>query len=295
MVDGILILWRHRGLNLKQMPAMCLNSIKLKLKKNTKWGNYMPKEGYRVPMVANAILVLDELAVLKEATFTEIVNNCNLNKASAKRILVTLLAEGVIDYDSTKRLYKLGMKVLKWGRVVVDFFELGPAGRRILERLRNDTNETVFIVERRQYHHVCIEKYESHNKMRICSDIGVALPLTYGPGKLILAFMETEELEEYLQQQMFQYTDHTVTKKEEVISQLAEIHQRGYFIDMQEFIDGITGISAPLFNYRNKIIGAVSLVAPLQRLSENDKMMETIAKVVEAGKEISIQFGYSPQ
>ncbi len=252
----------------------------------------MPKQEYRVPMVENVVKVLDELAILKEATFTELMNNCELSKASTKRVLTTLMQQEVIEYNLSKRSYRLGMKVYHWGYVVSSSFDLRTIGRKELEKFRDETDETVFIIEKRRYQQVCVDKIESQERVRISTEIGAVLPLIYGAGRIILAFLEQEELDECLKEPIYHYTDHTIIEKQDIIAQLNEIRSKGYYFDNEEFIKGIVGLAVPLFNYTGKVIGGLCMVGIVQKIGSESKINEYVKKLIRAGNEISNQLGY---
>jgi IclR family transcriptional regulator, acetate operon repressor len=48
-------------------------------------------------------------------------------------------------------------------------------------------------------------------------------------------------------------------------SELAAIREQGYAIDNEEFQEGISAVSAPIFNANGQVLGTLSIVGPAFR------------------------------
>ena len=85
---------------------------------------------------------------------------------------------------------------------------------------------------------------------------------------------------------------HTITDPEKFKEGLRQIRSERYALDDEEFSQGLMGVASPIFNYSRKIMGAISISGPSQRLQE--KSLESLTKLVKsAAQQISQRLGYN--
>ena len=65
-----------------------------------------------------------------------------------------------------------------------------------------------------------------------------------------------------------QYTKNTITDPDQLRSHLNEIREDGYAYSIEEFSEGVITIAAPIYDYTGKVIGALSMVGPIQRIQQ---------------------------
>ena len=71
-------------------------------------------------------------------------------------------------------------------------------------------------------------------------------------------------------------------------SELAAIRKRGYAIDREECQEGLSGVSAPVFNPRGQVIATLSIAGPAFRMTESN-LRKYGEKCVELAAEFSKQ------
>ncbi|MNF75073.1 Bacterial transcriptional regulator [compost metagenome] len=108
---------------------------------------------------------------------------------------------------------------------------------------------------------MCVELVDSPQPLRCCYQKGLAQPLLVGASaRVLLAYMdEVQSLSALLAQGV---------ESEEVTTyqrSFADIRAAGYAVRVSEVDDGIWSISAPLLDSRNRLQGAISLMAPASR------------------------------
>ncbi len=67
---------------------------------------------------------------------------------------------------------------------------------------------------------------------------------------------------------------------------LAAVRERGYATDNEEYQEGITAVSAPVFDSKGQAIGALSLVAPAFRMTK-EKIRNYGKKCAEMAAQLS--------
>lgn len=87
------------------------------------------------------------------------------------------------------------------------------------------------------------------------------------------------------------YTQNTITDPEILLNEIILARERGWAVDNQELQPSIRCIAAPIYDYRNEIIAAISISAPVNILPpEMDE--ENAKKVVDTAMTISSRLGY---
>jgi DNA-binding IclR family transcriptional regulator len=90
---------------------------------------------------------------------------------------------------------------------------------------------------------------------------------------------------------MQSFTDQTVSTVEALQAQLAEIRESGYAFNRGEWTARIRGVSPPIRDATGKVIAAVGISMPAERLPIR-AVQDLAPKVVECGQEISCALGF---
>jgi len=231
-----------------------------------------------------------------EAGVREIARFLKLHPSTVGRILATLASSDILTQDETTHRYKLGSRVLKWGAVYLDNLDLQKETRPYLQSLRDKTNESVSLYVPSGNERVLIERMESNHFIRVIAQVGERMPLYAGSsGKVFLAFLPPEKREEFLEtKRLERLTSQTIMDIDALSKELVQIRKTGYAISHGERVEGASSVSAPIFNFRNQIIGAISISGPTTRFSE-DRIKEFIDPLVKATQQISQAMGYAPK
>ena len=100
-------------------------------------------------------------------------------------------------------------------------------------------------------------------------------------GKVLLAFGPAARRQQYLARPLAALTRNTICSVGELEAELAAITQQGYGLDREEFIPGVSCVSAP-FRESDAISAAIAVTVPTDRFRETTA--ELIAAVVAASR-----------
>lgn len=244
--------------------------------------------------VQNALKILSCFSFEQtEKRVTQIAKELDIAKSTASRLLSTLASEGFVKKNDETQKYSLGTKILTLYSILVSNREVVKEAKPILEQLAIDTSESVQLAEIEGKNVVYIDHIKSTYPIQITSHIGLVYPVhCTSSGKVLLAHQEQHIIKEILKNKLEKYSPATITDPKILIKEFEEIRKQGFCYIENEFIEGIVSIAAPIFDYDEKVIAAVSLAGPIQRIS-TDKAQRNINKVVEAAKQISIKMGYN--
>ncbi|MFW5687250.1 MAG: IclR family transcriptional regulator [Halanaerobium sp.] len=222
-----------------------------------------------VQSLIRAMDILDLISSCKEGiNVTEISARLKLHKSTVYRLLSTLEYKNYVKKDENKK-YRIGKRVIEIGHQALNDIDLRKEMRPFLQKLGELTKETVHLGVIDDFKVFYIDKVESSHIIRMYSSIGKGGPLyCTGIGKVLLAFSGQKYIEKFIKRVKFvKYTENTIINKKDLRDQLAAIKNKGYAVDNMEHENNIRCVAAPIFDYRENLIAAVSISAPAQRMS----------------------------
>ncbi len=248
---------------------------------------------YNVRAVERALQILKSFDDRHpERGVTEIAEVVGLHKATAHRILSTLVNYGFIERSADGLKYRLGVQLIDLGFKVTRRMDLRREAMPHISKLALMVNEAVDLSIWDQSQALYIEMIQSQHALTISASVGQRLPAyCTASGKVFLAHLNDEDLSHYLELPMKIFTKNTVKNPEELRKQLLAIKENGYAVDNEEFEYGVKAIAAPIFNHQNRVAGVVSIPSPANRLSQ-DRINEVAPILIQTTKEISIHLGW---
>jgi DNA-binding IclR family transcriptional regulator len=251
---------------------------------------------YHLACVERVMNVLDAFTPdTPELRLTDLSEKLSLPKSQVLRFVSTLESGGYLDRDSETKRYRLGIRVFQLGMIVREELDLRRVARPIFRSLAAETLETVGLIVADPTGPICVDVIQSPKGLRVYAHVGRHMPWNAGTsGKVVLAYLPAEQREEILAVGRFRrFTDHTITDPNKLRETLEEIRRDGYHVAARDLDEDAAGVAAPIFDHDGRIAGAISLAAPLSRISSNG-MERLIGHVCEATGQISRQLGYRP-
>lgn len=230
----------------------------------------------------------DELGV------TELSRITGLHKTTVYRLLVTLDEEGFIEHGSSSDKYRLGPALIHLGRIVLDNIDVGKQALPQMRALVEDVGETAMLEIWDDGRTLVVAKVDGQRFSHVIARASYHLPAhASAGGKAILAFLPHDEIDRVMARGLKQYTENTITDPRLLLEELTRVRVTLVSYDRQEIDIGICAISAPVFDHRGKIAGALSVAGPAQRiqLDEAGVLVQRIKGTAEA---ISRRLGYGP-
>ncbi len=244
-----------------------------------------------VQSITRAFDILETLSVNTQGlSLTEISGKLALHKSTTHRILSALCERKYIEKQG--RTYKLGLEFIHLSSQYLNSLELKTEAEPFLKELSGMTNQTVFMAIRDKNEIVYIDKIEQFSSLRRYSVIGTRLPLyCTSLGRAFLMCEKDTELKETLKQlEIKQRTPKTITDPAVLESLIKNFRAGGWTEDNEENQNGVRCAGAPIFDYRNKIIAAISTVWDAENSDiDSEKTGRLVKKTAER---ISERFGW---
>jgi IclR family transcriptional regulator, KDG regulon repressor len=225
----------------------------------------------------------------------ELSNKLDISPSSIWRVVRTLEYIGYLEKEKDNDRYRLGIKHLNFSKIILNNLHIRKTAFPYLEKFAEEFkfNVSLGIMDDKEV--VYLIRIPSPEIPDTYYHVGRRIPLyCTALGKILLAFQPEEEQNRIINEiEIKQFTQNTITDKETILSNLKEIHERGYAFDNEEFMDSTKCLAMPVRDKSGEVIASVSISN--RRLSHGDKddvnnYIEDLSKTVHR---ISNEMGYS--
>lgn len=213
-------------------------------------------------------------------------------KSTAHRLAVTLATEGFLEQNLENGRYRLGLALFELGTLVRRRMDVSTLGLPLLGALRDATHEAVHLAMLAQTDIVYLYNLESSQAVGTRSYLGMRKPaFCTSEGRVLLGFGPAEQTVAVMKGSLVQRTPNTVTDPKALLRILEEVRTTGYAVDDEESEIGMRGLAAPVRDASGRVIAAVGLSGPMQRLSKKE-VRRLVPQVVSTADGISARMGY---
>ena len=137
-----------------------------------------------------------------------------------------------------------------------------------------------------------ISKVEGKHPLKIVENFGYEIDLHWGAiRKVILAFQSKEFIDKYISEGLSDNLNGKVDV-EKLKKELEEIRKNMVSTSNSDYITNAAGIGAPVFNYNGELLGALGIVLPKERMTEENKE-SFINSVKSCAEKLSKNIGYT--
>ena len=190
--------------------------------------------------------------------------------------------------------YRLGLKFLDHGmQAKYHYRELLRAVEPVLEQLVDETDEAVNLVVEEHDHAVYIARLTGKRGVPTNSWVGKRKQIhTLSAGKAILSHLPAERVDEIIARTgLTSATPDTITSRDSLAEELAEIRDRGVAFNNRESHESIRAVGAPIV-LDGTVYGAVSIAGPARRLTGEHYETELPNLLLGAVNEIELKLTY---
>lgn len=255
----------------------------------------VPAVGQTITSIERAADVLTLFADTRGPTLgvTEIANALGLSKAVVYRILTSFRSKGFIEIDPGTRRYSLGPRALHIGLSYLRGTDVPAMARPEMVALSRETEETATLSLRTGYTRVYVDQITPDRDVKMVIQVGLQVPLHAGASsKAFLAFLDDDDIDEYLKQPLPALTASTVTSVRALKTELLEIRDRGYADSIGERLDGAASVAAPILDHASRPVAVISVCGPAERYAA--KKADCAEKLLAATGRLSARLGHRP-
>lgn len=227
-----------------------------------------PANPYAIEVLSRAIDIMSVFSHTRPAmSLAEIVQAVRLPKTTVFRVLSSLVARGLCEWDAQGGKYSLGFELVRLADIRRRQSSVHDVAVPVMREIRNEVNETVILSIRSGDSRVHIDFVEGLHPMRRMADLGVGAPLYAGAAsKVLLAGMEDEEIEAYLDRtQLAAFQESTITDRNVLWREVRAIRKRGFAESKGELFPGGGALAAPIKDFSGKTVGVMDILTPEHR------------------------------
>ena len=249
----------------------------------------------RLSSVANSIRLTKAFSEDEyEMGISALASRLGLAKSTVHRLATTLVEYDILEQNRETGKYRLGLALFELGTLVRRKMDTASESRAQMYSLAEMTGETVQLAILDHQSVLYIRILESRQAVRMSTIAGSRAPAhCTSVGKVLLAFQPGEMARQIIDQGLRRYTPATITDTALLQEELASIRSKGYAIDDEEIEVGLRCVAAPIRNHSGRVIAAISVAAPVQRMTKKN-VQTTAPTVVAAADAISRRLGYLP-
>lgn len=198
-----------------------------------------------------SVAILAAVALAPQS-LADLVASTALPRATAHRLAVALEVHRLLARDTDGR-FVLGPRIGELAATLPD--ALVAAASPVLAWVRDESGESAQLYRRDGAERVCVAAADRAHGLRTTVPLGSRLPLTAGSGAQVLcAWSDPATVHDILD--AAEFTERT----------LAEVRRRGWAQSVGQREAGVASASAPVLTADGRLVAAVSISGPIERL-----------------------------
>lgn len=200
-------------------------------------------------------------------TLSEVAAKTGMNRARARRFLLTLHALGYVRKQ--QRSFELAPKALQLGYAFLSSNGYRGVIQHHLEEITEATGESssMGVLDGDDVTYVA-RSAAHHRLMSISLSIGTRLPAAYtSMGRVLLSQLPRHEREAYLARvELVRHTEHSIIDKSVLRDCLDTVREQRHCIVDQELDSGLRSLAIPAFDANGELLGAINLSTNAARI-----------------------------
>lgn len=219
-------------------------------------------------------------------TLSEVAQRTGLNRAAARRFLLTLVREGYAETDG--KYFRLRPKILELGFSALSSISFAEIAQPIMDDLADEIDEMCLAGVLDGDWVVYVLRTSTQRVVSVNLDIGSRLPaFCMSTGRVLLAALPNEELDRWLAAlTVVRYTEHTIASKRKLREAILRARREGYASMDEEYEVGFRSLSVPILDASGEVIAALNICCPSARVSLERMEREFLPLLRQAAADI---------
>jgi IclR family transcriptional regulator, KDG regulon repressor len=243
-----------------------------------------------VRAVSRALAILRTFEGGQALSLGEVASAANLDKGTARRLLLTLIEARFVTQEPQTQRYSLGSAIRALAATVPEDAGLRSVAKPVLVTLAAELHMTVFLSVYRNGHAICLERFHDQQGMEVrWWQVGGTLPLNCGGApKLMLAFQPDDEIERVLAQPLVALTPKSIVDANVLRARLSRIKKQGYCFAIDDVALGLAALAVPILDREGELLCAISMGGLTPQMSLRGRPIQ-LARLRAAAEEIRVR------
>jgi IclR family transcriptional regulator, pca regulon regulatory protein len=224
----------------------------------------------------------------------EITKATGIPKATAYRLLKTLIDNGYVHYFPDSTTFHLGPKVMSLGFSSLSALDLTEVAHPYLEDLsrRIDQNVNLGILDGIDI--VYVIRVKKRRILGINLQVGSRLPAhNTAIGQAVLAFLGPGKIQSVVKKlsEHRERAEQIGANGRILLKRLARVRERGYALSDGEFAIGLRSLSVPVFKEKGEVEAAINVPVHSQLYSRETLVNDYLPSILEVARTLSLLRG----
>ena len=220
-------------------------------------------------------------------TLSEVALATGMTRATVRRFLLTLVREGYVETNG--KHFNLRPKILELGFSALSSMNIWDVAQPIMNELAERLQESCFAAVLDEDSVIYVARANSNRRISVGITIGSRLPAhCVSTGRVLLSALPDHMLQQYLNDvTLTKFTSNTIMSKVQLRSIIEEVRLNGWSIVDQELEVGLRSLSVPIRDGQGKIVAALNVCCPSERISPDDMRTRVLAEATEASNNVT--------
>jgi len=247
---------------------------------------------YAIEAVENAAKTLLMLRTRSAIRAVDVSAELGVARSTAHRMVSTLAHVGLLQRNLADKTYTAGSALVELGMAVTDAIDVRPVVQPLLTQLAFETGETTHFLVLEQDEVLFTSVAQGTHVIRAASRVGSRLPAhTTSAGKCLLAALSSDELLALFPpgRTLEGGTDRAIHDRGLLMDELAKVSEQGWAVNRSESEPGLYGVSVPVRGRNGRVLGAITISGPAERLEPlTQQLVERLQSAV-AGLQLQLE------
>ncbi|MBW2000223.1 MAG: IclR family transcriptional regulator [Deltaproteobacteria bacterium] len=228
----------------------------------------------------------------------EVVRLTGFPKATAYRIVQTLVGQGYLHYFPSSGILRLGPRVMSLGFSALSSLDLVELAEPYLIELSSKTDQNVNLGVLDGTEVVYLIRRKRRRILGIDLTVGSRLGAhNTAIGQAILAFLERRQLEDLIARlaRKPESAQEIGPGGQRLLDRLQQVRRQGYALCDQELVPGLISVGVPVFGNRGKVEAAINMPVFSQLCDRERLLNEYLPQVQEVATALSTMRGHDPE
>ncbi|GGL67441.1 IclR family transcriptional regulator [Halocalculus aciditolerans] len=223
--------------------------------------------------------IVESLQELGGGRLTELATHTGISKSTVHKHLATLVEQGYVVKEGDD--YRLGFKFLDVGGHARAEFLGTDIIKPKMQELAEKTSETAQFMTEERGRAVVLYREAGRKSVPSRTRTGKHMYLHQtASGKAILSGLPDERVHEILDERgLPRATESTITDREALLEELAEIRETGISYSYGESTKGLYAVAAPMYSPDDTVLGACAVSGPSHRM-RGEPMSEELPSII---------------
>jgi DNA-binding IclR family transcriptional regulator len=231
-----------------------------------------------VKSLLKVVSILDAFSTSRRSmSLAEIAVASGFPRSTAHRLAASMREVGLLDQDSQRDRYRLGIKLYELGNRALANMDLHREARPFVDALSQVSGHLVNVAVFDGRQAIVTHRVSAANGTQLTMVEAAPVHCT-STGKAILAFQPAAIIEEIVAAGLKRFTDKTITDTRKLKRELKLIRARGYAVDEGEHQPGVRCVGVPIRDHTGHAIAGLSVSGPARSLKKDQ--VGPIAKMI---------------